>query len=280
MMCCSMPSLPLPCTEPAWTSHPPQQQQQPQTESESEREEGSTVSVSLSAPTAVLQRTRSFSADTRVSAAPLAVSTAPVNGANAPLQAQRGLEEYIQKTRSAALFLQQLLHARLCRGTCRESSCMRCTEVLAHVAVCTAQRCSSGCATTKRLLAHADACRQRPGKAEICLMCTLAKAPRLRRRSNSSSGAYTHTLLCLPVTVEAEEERERDAEVEGELHALIETRVPFQSPPRSTPRVKTFSDSDCALSSPSQYSNNGNSNHASPFKKARSKSMTAVSSLL
>jgi hypothetical protein len=164
------------------------------------------------------------------------------------------VENHIQKSRSAGNYLKQLLHSQDCQGMCMSPKCIRITSILKHTAHCQQLPCSHpGCDTTKTLLKHSRECVKSLSKGDLCLICLIAKATENRPH------------LGLAKTTDLSHYSTEDPTDLLIFDEMIETRVPFQPSPTLNPRSKTFSDSDCVLSSTSQ-----------PNKKARSKSMTAA----
>jgi hypothetical protein len=76
------------------------------------------------------------------------------------LDVEFNIEDHIKKTRKAAMYLKQVIHAQQCGGNCNSNQCRRIVQVLQHITNCIrGEHClEPGCSTTKRLLNHCAEC--------------------------------------------------------------------------------------------------------------------------
>jgi hypothetical protein len=173
------------------------------------------------------------------------------------------LEDHIKKTRQAAKFLKQIIHAKKCmlldeantvplsgipsstRMKCGFPSCQKTKEILKHVYICTDTFCQlPGCQTTKKLLSHSETCSKSwyqlngttKAQKDFCLLCTIAHSSEENDPTIPSSYNYPAANLNSPkpsyedtTTSSSFEDQDLLPLIQDEIRTF--SRIPFQKTP-------------------------------------------------
>jgi hypothetical protein len=173
------------------------------------------------------------------------------------------LEDHIKKTRQAAKFLKQIIHAKKCmlldeantvplsnipgssKMKCGFPSCQKTKEILKHVNICNDTFCQlPGCQTTKKLLSHSETCSKSwyqlsgttKAQKDFCLLCTIAHNSEETNPSSTTSSTYPASGLNSPkpsyedtTTSSSLEDQDLLPLIQDEIRTF--SRIPFQKTP-------------------------------------------------